>query len=329
MGLQDRDYYREPSFQTTSYHTEHTAIFYLIVMNVGLWLADTILTNGMVSQWCALRACDFVQPTHWYRFLTYGFCHASEPMHVIGNMLGLFFLGRSVEARYGKREFLFFYLISILVGGIYWSGTSYASLVMNAGSMSQHEQMIRLFTPLVGASGGVTAVVILFALNFPRVMVYLFGLLPMPAFVFGILLVLMDLSGTQSQTNVAHSVHLAGAGFALLYFISRFRFCSVFGHGRPRVRAWDGNPNSYGGFGRGASDSGGYQDDEDDYVDDSYGYAPASKTREELQSEEEFQKLQVEVEALLKKISQQGMQSLTPAEMARLREASQKYRSRR
>lgn len=319
MGFQDRDYYRDSGFQTGSYRQEHSAIFYIIVINVVVWLLDSVFLNGQIADWCCLRVADFPHPTHWYRFLTYGFCHdLSSFWHVLGNMLGLFFLGQAVEALYGKREFLFFYLISIFLGGIYYAGSGYLSAMMHANELSDPQIIKMLWTPCVGASGGVTAVVILFAVNFPRQMLLIWGIIPMPAFAVGILIVALDLMGTQNaSSNIAHSVHLAGAAFAVLYYLTRFRFCSVFGHGRPRLNPYEPPRRRE------------YDDDDYDYEDDSYGYASASPSEADLRREEEFRKLEAEVEVLLRKISEHGMQSLTPQEQARLREASQIYRTRR
>jgi len=317
MGFQDRDYYRDSGFETGSYRREHSAIFYIIVINVAVWLLDSMFLGGRISYWCCLRAADFSHPTHWYRFLTYGFCHdLGSCWHVLGNMLGLFFLGRALEALYGKREFLFFYLISILLGGIYWAGSGYLTAVMHASELTDIQMFQTLLTPCVGASGGVTAVVILYAINFPKEMLLIWGIIPMPAFLFGILLVVLDLMGV-GPANIAHSVHLAGVLFAVIYYLLNFRFCSVFGYGRPRVKPY--NPPR----------TREYDDDYDDYEDDSYGYASATPGEADLRRDEEMRKLEAEVEVLLKKISQYGMQSLTPQELARLKEASQIYRTRR
>jgi membrane associated rhomboid family serine protease len=50
--------------------------------------------------------------------LTYGFLHSTEDIaHILINMLVLFMFGREVEARYGKREFLLFYLVGIIAAG--------------------------------------------------------------------------------------------------------------------------------------------------------------------------------------------------------------------
>ncbi len=72
------------------------------------------------------------------------------PFHILFNMLQLFFLGREVEARYGTREFYFLYLTMIILGGIVHS-------LVNLGQSFL----------LVGASGAVCGIVLLFVLNNP------------------------------------------------------------------------------------------------------------------------------------------------------------------
>ena len=58
---------------------------------------------------------------------------------------------------------------------------------------------------MMGASGGIAAVVILFALNFPyRTILFMF-IIPMPMWVFALIIVLMDAMG---------AVNLAGSNVA-------------------------------------------------------------------------------------------------------------------
>ena len=55
-----------------------------------------------------------------FQLLTYGFLHdVWQIQHIIFNMLALWFFGRSVEYRYGKREYLAFFLVSVVVAGAY------------------------------------------------------------------------------------------------------------------------------------------------------------------------------------------------------------------
>jgi hypothetical protein len=122
-------------------------------------------------------------------------------------MLAIFFFGREVEALLGRSEFFRFYVTSIVIAGIAW-----------VASVQIGQPQIAARTSLVGASGAVMAVLAMFIWYFPRQTVYIYGVLPVPAWALGVLFVVLDLQGATSKgTNVAHVAHLAGAAFGLLY----------------------------------------------------------------------------------------------------------------
>ena len=105
---------------------------------------------GLSRAFGLLESDWYYRPWEVYTLLTYGFLHApNNIMHILANMYGLWLFGSSVEARYGSREFLWFYLTSIVVGGLVW--TLSENMAGEVGSM-------------LGASAGVVAVMVLFAL---------------------------------------------------------------------------------------------------------------------------------------------------------------------
>jgi len=217
MGIYDRDYYRdEPGgFQ---FRKPGTVIGWIILINVVVFLADGFLTNDgkhPVNDLLAVRAGDLVAPWYWWRFLTYGFCHASFPTigHIVGNMLGLFFLGQAIEQRYGSKEFLRLYIALILFAGIAWATSNW--LQGSAGATA------------VGASGAVVGIVVLFALNYPRRTVMFMMLFPMPAWVVGVIVVANDLYlalAVRTGSCIAFEAHLAGAALAYLYWRGNWNF---------------------------------------------------------------------------------------------------------
>jgi len=76
---------------------------------------------------------------------------------------------------------------------------------------------------IYGASGAVTGVVVLFAFNFPNVTILFLFVIPMPAWVFGGLIVLNGyVRSNERGSDVAYVAHLAGAGFALAYHLQRW-----------------------------------------------------------------------------------------------------------
>lgn len=223
MGIYDREYYRD---EPGGFHLRKpgTIIGWIILINVVVYLADgfmaaekvhtlegvAVSASHPVNDALALHASDLARPWLWWRLLTYGFAHDSYPAigHILFNMLGLFFLGPPIEQRYGKREFLRLYLALIVFSGLIW-----ASVALLRG--------VPPHVGVVGASGAVVGVVLLFALNYPRQTVYLYMLFPVPAWVIGVVIVLADLYGALNPArgmHIAVEAHLAGAALAILYW---------------------------------------------------------------------------------------------------------------
>lgn len=134
-----------------------------------------------------------------WTLLTYMFLHAGL-MHLLFNMIGLYFFGPRLEERLGGRQFLMLYFLSGITGAL----------------------LSFPFTPrvaIVGASGAVFGVLIGFAMYWPRERIYIWGVLPIESRVLVIILTLLALSGGfgGSGGNVAHFAHLGGFLGGFLY----------------------------------------------------------------------------------------------------------------
>ncbi len=138
------------------------------------------------------------------QIITHMFMHA-DLRHILYNMVGLYFLGTSVEHALGEKRFLTLYFVAGFVALI-------AHVVVGYSTGSYH--------PVLGASGAVSGVVVAFATLFPdrKLMI-----IPIPVPVKAMYLVgayiAYDLySGfSGASTGVAHFAHLGGAlaGFIL------------------------------------------------------------------------------------------------------------------
>ena len=145
---------------------------------------------------------------YYWQFLTYMFTHATVS-HFIFNMLSLYIFGTAVERRVGSREFLLYYLLTGVLSGV----ASYAMFyVANTN------------TVLLGASGAIYALLMLFSVLYPKSVIYVFGLIPVQAPLLIILYFIIELiSGLTAHDGVAHMTHLSGLVFGLLYIIIRMR----------------------------------------------------------------------------------------------------------
>ncbi len=67
--------------------------------------------------------------------------------------------------------------------------------------------------------GRILGTAVIFACNFPHRLLYIWGVLPVPAYILVIAFVAMDLLGTQSsESDVTHRAHLGGTAFGFLYY---------------------------------------------------------------------------------------------------------------
>ncbi len=246
MGLESRQYYRDEEPGSFGFGRRSSGpwsiIAIIITINLVVFLLDafTPSADGGLHWLNRNLAIDTAQPWKIWTYLTHGFAHASLGTknglwHILGNMLVLFFLGRPVEQRLGRNEFLKFYLIAIVVSGL-------AFLLIH--QLSEERAVV------VGASGAVTAVVALFIFMYPKVTVLLMGVIPMPAWLLGVLIVALDISHAFSpDSHIAWQAHMAGAIFGVAYFrlgwnFSKLKFgwlSSLFSS-RPKLRVHD--PNS-------------------------------------------------------------------------------------
>ncbi len=224
MGLASRDYYRQQENPLTFSVDRYSMVTILVVINVVIFLLDAFtpkvnpgaaVSDQMLSHWMAIRSD---RPWHLWNYLTYGFAHASlasktSVMHVLGNMFALFMLGRGVEEALGRKEFLRFYLIAIVVCGV-----GYAVPML----------MMKQNFGLVGASGGVSAVIALFIFMFPRATLSIWGVIPMPAWVLGVLLLVSNLGiAMDRSSNTAWEAHLIGFAFGAAYYYFKWDFSSI------------------------------------------------------------------------------------------------------
>ncbi len=152
---------------------------------------------------------SYILYRHYYwQFLTYMFTHATVS-HFIFNMLSLYIFGTAVERRIGSREFILYYLLTGVLSGV----ASYAMFYMANTN-----------TVLLGASGAIYALLMLFSVLYPRSVIYVFGLIPVQAPLLIILYFIIELiSGLTAHDGVAHMTHLSGLVFGLLYIVVRMR----------------------------------------------------------------------------------------------------------
>lgn len=219
MGIYDRDYEREQSYDDRpGLHLGGPASMTtkLVIVISASYLVQllTEASGNWVTNAFSLYPDVFLRPWQIYQFLTYGFLHdVGNFRHILFNMVSLWFFGRLVEDRYGSREFLMFFLTAVAFAGLTWV---LSELAVNQG-FAQGPQML-------GASGGIAAVLILFAMNYPHQTVLFMFFIPMKMWVLAVILVVVDALGfARGWQGTAFAAHLGGAAFGYLYYRFRWR----------------------------------------------------------------------------------------------------------
>lgn len=164
----------------------------LIIANVVVFFLQRTLP-GLEN---ALLLIPALVPVRPWTLVTYMFLHAGI-WHIGFNMLVLYFLGPRVEARLGGAAFLGLYFVSGISGGL-------LSMVLTPGDA------------ILGASAGVFGVCMGYALYWPREKLYIWGILPIEAWLLIVLMALMEIFGL-SGSNVAHFAHLGGFAGAFIF----------------------------------------------------------------------------------------------------------------
>lgn len=135
----------------------------------------------------------------YIRLLSSGFLHV-DYMHLLFNMLTLYFFAPVLIGYLGVGQMLGVYFMSLLAGNL----------------LSLYFHKTDFFYSAVGASGAVSGVLFASILLEPFSTVLVF-FIPMPAIVFGVLYIVYSIYGMKNQWgNIGHAAHLGGAFMGLV-----------------------------------------------------------------------------------------------------------------
>ena len=184
----------------------------LIVANVAVFLLEFLLGEPLIAQFALWPIGPLFHP---WQLLTYAFLH--EPtnlMHIIANMFALYMFGGALEMYWRQRGAATFYVLYYFVSVLAAAGTELLVL-----------SQTKTVEPVIGASGGVFAMLLGFGWFFPRDRVLVLPIpVPIPAWLLVTLYggVELWLGVTGRQESVAHFAHLGGMlGGAIMLLLWR------------------------------------------------------------------------------------------------------------
>jgi membrane associated rhomboid family serine protease len=201
LPLSDREYMRRTP-QSSGGHRRRwnsggfdlNPVMVLIAINFVFFIATMI--NGDLKNYLGLIPALFLERP--WTILTNLFIHAGL-WHILFNMIALFFFGRVLYQIVGQNRFLLVYFGGGILGNIVF-------MLLNATTG----------IPVVGASGAIYAIAGALVVIMPRVRVALWGVIPMPLWVFVIVFLGLLSLPPFAGGDIAWQAHMGGLAAGLI-----------------------------------------------------------------------------------------------------------------
>jgi membrane associated rhomboid family serine protease len=198
------------------------AVKTLLILNCSIFLTQQILNlfyPDYIIAFMGLSHAGFIDNRFVWQIFTYMFVHSGW-MHIIFNMLTLWFFGGELELYWGTRRFVQYYLISGIGAGVFIALLNFYISMKNPGAAG---------IPTVGASGALFALLLAFGMIWPNREVLLFFVIPVKVkyvvIVFGLISFFSSLNTLSGkEETISHIGHLGGmiTGF-ILFQLYRIR----------------------------------------------------------------------------------------------------------
>ena len=295
--LEDRSYMREPEWRPEASRSGISLCLTLILINVACYILQHTVRG--FEETLALFPQRLQNGNVW-ELLSYQFLHGGL-FHLLINCAMIWFAGRQIEEALGKAKFLVLYLVAGIFGGLLQCALSWSGFLPPAG--------------VVGASAGIFGLIAAFAMVYwERELTFLIMfVIPvrMKAKYLLIALAVIGVLGVISKEGgIAHGAHLGGMIWGVLFILLfiqggtysgaepwwdqlRDRFSS---RHRRKVVTIDGGARAY------------------------------SRGQTKAEEVDEIDFVESEVDPILDKISEKGIQSLTERERKILEQARKKMR---
>jgi membrane associated rhomboid family serine protease len=188
----------------------NVAVYVIEYFFLGMLKLSGVPIDSLIVDFFALQplfiANPFAGTFYPWQLISYQFLHGGF-MHLFFNMFALWMFGKDLEDMWGGKRFLLFYLVCGIGAGI-------IQLAVNA-------LMLGSPAPIVGASGAIYGILLAFGLSFPDRPIIAFPIFfPIPARIYVMIFAGLELIQglTGANGGVARFAHVGGAlvGYILL-----------------------------------------------------------------------------------------------------------------
>ncbi len=179
----------------------------LIIIAATAIISYIAFSNHAMFEKYKFNVGAILRNKEYVRLISAGFLHA-DFMHLVFNMMTLYFFGPIVIQAFGAYGFLLVYFGCILLGNIF----------------SLYLYKNQSWYSAIGASGGVSGILFTSIAMIPDLGIYFFFIpIAIPGYIFGFAYfaysVYMMLNPKQND-NIGHAAHLGGAFFGLIYAVA-------------------------------------------------------------------------------------------------------------
>lgn len=177
-------------------------IVFTVVLSISAFQQEKLFEKAL------FRPYLMKQNNEWWRWISSGFIH-KDYAHLIVNMLSFYFFGSVVESYFAEITgtgnglvFLLFYLSAIVMSSMF----------------DYHRYQNQYAYSALGASGAVSAVIFAYILFDPFSKIYLYFMIGIPSWLFGILYLWYEYHmGKKQSDNIGHNAHFFGAVYGLAF----------------------------------------------------------------------------------------------------------------
>jgi membrane associated rhomboid family serine protease len=199
---------------------ERNVVEKLIILNILVFILTYLLNTAsflfnydgnILVDWFALQP-SFEQLLYRpWTLVSYGFLHVGF-FHILFNLLILYYFGNLFLDFFNSGQFLTYFLLGVVSGGLIYM------IAYNYLPALQTQQTI-----LVGASAGVTAIVVGIATHIPNYALHFRFLGSIKLMYIAIAMVVLDIVQIPAGNAGGHLAHLGGAlmGFALTRYMNK------------------------------------------------------------------------------------------------------------
>ncbi len=190
-----------------------TAVPVIMLLNIAVfffWIATGSSDSGsLFMQNHFLVSMESLREFRIWTLMTSAFSH-NLFWHLFLNMYVLGSFGDTVEESLGTWKFVSLYLFASLISGL--SHALVSTLILNQPGLSA-----------LGASGAISALILVFSILHPHEKILILGLIPVPAAWGSALFISLDLWGLIRQSSgnglpIGHGAHLGGALAGILFY---------------------------------------------------------------------------------------------------------------